>query len=183
MKCIFPMVNAWNSKKPIQYWRNFTPGDIPLADLNQSKLKYYEWNNDFSSWMLNLLVPIERSWSVDNQRKMIDVHSRLIQGGIEGRVIVEVQPKYQVGKYNHVEVLQIYAENSQYSPPRRVFDIYPTEYYVKFNNEVWLINEEDLTAEINKCMENQKQKPLKFKKKLWITHRSKSNKERVKESH
>lgn len=144
------MVNAWNSKKPVKYWRNFTPNDIPLADLNQKKIGYYEWNNNFKYWNFNLLAPIERYWTISNISKMIKIHNRLINGGINGTVIIEVHPKYRIGKYkNNIEVLNIYPENAQYSYTRQVFDIYEIEYYIKHLNDVGIVTETYLDQMIN----------------------------------
>lgn len=137
------MVNAWASKKPLKYWRAFTPRDIPLE--NDKPILYYEWNNLVHKWECSLLAPINRNWSHSNIQKMISIHNRLIQGGIQETVIVEVHPKFRIGKYkNNIEILQIYSENTQFDRTNYTYKIYETEYYVKYNNRVDILTETTL---------------------------------------
>ena len=137
------MVNAWTSKKPIKYWRAFTPKDIPLE--NNKPILYYEWNNLVHRWECSLLAPINRNWSHSNIQKMISIHNRLIQGGIQETVIVEVHPQFEIGKYkNNIEVLHIYSENVQFNRMNYTYKIYETEYYVKYNNQVDILTETTL---------------------------------------
>lgn len=146
--CIFPMVNAWTSKKPVKYWRAFTPKDIPL-DNDKPKL-YFEWCDLTKSWQANIIAPIQRHWSINNIKKAISIHNRLIQGGIQETVIVEVHPKFEIGKYkNNIEVLNIYSENSQFNRNRHDYKIYETEYYIKHNNQVDIVTESRLDNMVN----------------------------------
>lgn len=143
------MVNAWVSKKPLKYWRAFTPRDIPLE--NDKPILYYEWNNLVHRWECSLLAPIDRNWSHSNIQKMISIHNRLIQGGIQETVIVEVHPKFEIGNYkNDIEVLHVYSENAQFNRMNYTYKIYETEYYVKYKNNVSIITEIELTNMINK---------------------------------
>ena len=145
------MVNAWVSKKPIKYWRSFTPRDIPLQG---KPILYYEWNNVIKSWQASLLAPIERHWSYNNIKKMISIHNRLIEGGKHETVIVEVHPKFEIGKYKNIEILNIYSANTQYNHSTYVFTIYETEYYIKYKNNVTIVTETELinmTTKSNCC--------------------------------
>lgn len=137
------MVNAWTSKKPVKYWRAFTPRDIPLD--NDKPILYYEWNNFTKTWESSLLAPICRNWSHNNIKKAISIHTRLIKGGIQGTVIVEVHPKFEIGKYkNNIEVLYIYSENAQFNIAAYEYKIYETEYYIKKDNQVNMVTEATL---------------------------------------
>lgn len=140
-KCIFPVVNAWTSKKPIKYWRSFTPKDIPLYDLKQYSVFYYKWDDVANRWGINVLAAIEPTWSIENIRKTVEKHNILIEGGKEETIIVEVRPKYGIGKYKDIEILNIYAENAQFNRVEHSFVIYETEYYIKDKNGVTFVTE------------------------------------------
>ena len=147
------MVNAWVSKKPVKYWRAFTPRDIPHHDSKQKAVLFYEWNDKGKFWGINSLPAPSRSWSYNNIKNIIARGNKLIKGGIHETVIVEVHPKFRIGKYKNIEILNIYSENTQWRSDL-TYKIYETEYYIKYNNNVTIVTETELinmTTKSNCC--------------------------------
>ena len=60
------MVNAWTSKKPIDYWRAFTPKDIPLE--TDKPILYYEWNNLDNYYLPHKGLKIEIESAAGNKK-------------------------------------------------------------------------------------------------------------------
>jgi len=145
---MFPMTKAWMSKKPIKYWRALTPRDIPTS--NDPPLNYYEWNNNKECWDLNTINPSQRHWSYQNIKTNTERINKIIMWGWNEMAIVEVHPKFKVGKYkNGIEVLEIYSENAQFNSTKHTYKIYETEYYIKQNNRVHFVTEDELYEMIN----------------------------------
>jgi len=140
------------SYKPFKYWRPFCKIDEPYT----TDKEIWIWHNDNkgnSFWTKEHLGHIRcNDYNPILLESRIKKYHDCLRKGKLGECIVEVKPKYNIGKYsNDIEILRIFSEDvvfeisneSEYLPRKEY--IKETIYYIKINNKVHFVKESSMT--------------------------------------